>query len=77
MGGLKVDPAIERWGSMRETSARHFKVTRTAARNGLIWGLVVPLALYELSIVEFVSFICSECCGVLVLLLLLCLFLIV
>eukprot|EP00056_Hartaetosiga_gracilis_P018277 m.10375 g.10375 ORF g.10375 m.10375 type:complete len:72 (-) comp6580_c0_seq1:293-508(-) len=53
MGGLKVDPAIERWGSMRETSARHFKVTRTAARNGLIWGLVVPLALYELSIVEF------------------------
>eukprot|EP00055_Hartaetosiga_balthica_P003457 m.7866 g.7866 ORF g.7866 m.7866 type:complete len:73 (-) comp2941_c0_seq1:281-499(-) len=53
MGGLKVDPAIERWGSMRETTARHFKVTRTALRNGLIFGLVIPMTIYELSIVEF------------------------
>ncbi|EGD79406.1 hypothetical protein PTSG_09818 [Salpingoeca rosetta] len=52
MGGLKVDPAIERWGAMRETTVRHFRITPKTARQGFLWGLVVPLIIYEGAISE-------------------------
>lgn len=54
MGGLKVDPAIERWAAMRESTVRHFRITTRTVRAGILWGVVVPLMIYEGAIAEMV-----------------------
>ncbi|KAF8610809.1 hypothetical protein BDV93DRAFT_550592 [Ceratobasidium sp. AG-I] len=43
-GGLKIDPAIERWGAMRDNLWRGFRMTPYAARKVTIWLGVVPLS---------------------------------
>ena len=55
---LLRDPAIERWGSMREQTLRHFKFTPRTTRLGILFGLVVPWGIYELSVMEAVSEAC-------------------
>ncbi|CAO3645873.1 unnamed protein product [Mucor hiemalis] len=47
--GLKVDPAIERWASLRENTHLYFKWNKRNARRSLFWGIAVPVGLTVLS----------------------------
>ncbi|CAB3978583.1 hypothetical protein AC249_AIPGENE15807 [Paramuricea clavata] len=40
------DPAIERWGSMREKTQDHFKFRPRTIFLGVMWCAVVPAAYY-------------------------------
>eukprot|EP00053_Salpingoeca_punica_P007824 m.71132 g.71132 ORF g.71132 m.71132 type:complete len:74 (-) comp14346_c0_seq1:1200-1421(-) len=52
MGGLLRDPAIDRWATMREQTLRHFRLTRKNVGPALIWGLGVPLVIYQFATME-------------------------
>lgn len=43
---LLRDPAIERWGSMRETTQDHFKFRPRTVFLGVMWCAIVPAAYY-------------------------------
>ncbi|KAI8875100.1 hypothetical protein K501DRAFT_232904 [Backusella circina FSU 941] len=49
MAGIKLDPAIERWASMRENTHLYFKWNQRTARRSLFWGIVIPVGLTILS----------------------------
>ncbi|KAG8699790.1 hypothetical protein FRC09_006374 [Ceratobasidium sp. 395] len=44
-GTIKIDPAIERWGAMRDNLWQGFRMTPYAARKVAIWLGVVPLSM--------------------------------
>ncbi|KAF5331024.1 hypothetical protein D9619_005726 [Psilocybe cf. subviscida] len=48
-GAVKVDPAIERFNTMREEAYLHFRWTKRTVRTGLLGFVIVPGALYYLS----------------------------
>ncbi|KAJ1310136.1 hypothetical protein OPQ81_006881 [Rhizoctonia solani] len=50
-GTLKIDPAIERWGAMRDNLWKGFRMTPYAAPRVTLWLGVVPLALGALATV--------------------------
>jgi len=54
MGGLKTDAAIERWGSMRETTVQHFRMNKRTGLQFAIFGVIIPVAIYELSVLSAV-----------------------
>lgn len=43
--GLKVDPAIERWASLRENTHLYFKWNQRNVRRSLFWGVAIPVGL--------------------------------
>ncbi|KAG8745301.1 hypothetical protein FRC10_008317 [Ceratobasidium sp. 414] len=43
-GTIKIDPAIERWGAMRDNLWRGFRMTPYAARKVTLWLGIVPLS---------------------------------
>ncbi|KAI9473400.1 MAG: hypothetical protein EXX96DRAFT_487982 [Benjaminiella poitrasii] len=43
--GLKVDPAIERWATLRENTHLYFAWNKRTTRRTLLWGVVVPVGL--------------------------------
>jgi len=45
---LLKDPAIEKWGKMRETTHLHFKLTPKTSFLAIIWGVLVPGSFYYL-----------------------------
>ena len=45
---LQRDSAIERWGSMREKTVKHFKFTPYTSFLAILWAGVVPLGVYSL-----------------------------
>eukprot|EP00794_Sanderia_malayensis_P015520 gene15520-17103_t len=47
-GYLIKDPAIERWGKMRETTHLSFKLTPKTVFLGILWGVLVPGSFYYL-----------------------------
>ncbi len=40
--------AIEKWGSMREKTAQHFKFTPKTTFYAVLWAGIVPLAVWSL-----------------------------
>ena len=48
------DSAIDRWGAMRENTLKHFRWNKRTVTASLVWGLVVPLAMYEVTVAEMV-----------------------
>lgn len=54
MGGeyLKNDPAIDKWATMRENTVKHFKWTPRTTRKAVMWGVLVPFAIYEYAVIE-------------------------
>lgn len=40
--------AVERWGSMRETTVNHFKLTPRTTAYAILWAGIVPFGLYSL-----------------------------
>eukprot|EP00042_Codosiga_hollandica_P013707 m.31159 g.31159 ORF g.31159 m.31159 type:complete len:83 (+) comp41632_c0_seq1:165-413(+) len=51
--GFIKDPAIERWASMRERTGEFFKWTPRTTRAAVLWGVVVPVVLYEVAVAEY------------------------
>ncbi|SAM08175.1 hypothetical protein [Absidia glauca] len=49
MGGLRTDPAIERWAHLRENTHLYFKWNQRTTRRTLFWGIAVPVGLTILS----------------------------
>lgn len=47
--GLKVDPAIERWASLRENTHLYFKWNKRNTRRSLFWGVAIPVGLTVLA----------------------------
>ena len=45
---LQKDDTIEKWGSMRENTYRHFHFTPRIVRFSLIWLVLVPVGLFAL-----------------------------
>lgn len=45
-GTLMRDPAIERWGTMRERTQEHFKFRPRTVFLGVMWCAIVPAAYY-------------------------------
>ena len=59
MGGehhevLRHDPAIERWATMRESTLAHFKWNPRTVGMSILWGVVVPVGIYELIVFQYV-----------------------
>ena len=52
--GLLHDAGIDRWARMRETTTQHFRWTPRRALQALVWGVAVPLALYEATVFQMV-----------------------
>ncbi|KAF8710414.1 Nadh ubiquinone oxidoreductase, partial [Rhizoctonia solani] len=48
-GTIKIDPAIERWGAMRDNLWKGFRMTPYAAPRVILWLGAVPLGLLALS----------------------------
>ncbi|KJA27253.1 hypothetical protein HYPSUDRAFT_212884 [Hypholoma sublateritium FD-334 SS-4] len=48
-GPLKVDPAIERFNTMREEAYLHFRWTNRTVRTAVIGFLVVPATMYYIA----------------------------
>ncbi|PPQ89077.1 hypothetical protein CVT25_006449 [Psilocybe cyanescens] len=48
-GPLKIDPAIERFNTMREEAYLNFRWTRRTIRTGILGFIVVPVAVYYLA----------------------------
>ncbi|KAG8714708.1 hypothetical protein FRC08_011537 [Ceratobasidium sp. 394] len=42
---IKIDPAIERWGEMRDNLWRGFRMNSYAARKVTLWLGIVPLSM--------------------------------
>lgn len=49
-GTIKIDPAIERWGVMRDNLWRGFRMTPYATRKVVLWLGVVPLSVGVLAL---------------------------
>ncbi|QRV86509.1 hypothetical protein RhiJN_28574 [Ceratobasidium sp. AG-Ba] len=49
-GTIKIDPAIERWGAMRDNLWRGFRMTPYATRKVAIWLGLVPLSMGALAL---------------------------
>lgn len=49
MGGIKLDPAIERWASLRENTHLYFAWNKRNTRRSLFWGVVIPIGLTALA----------------------------
>ncbi|CAO3652667.1 unnamed protein product [Cunninghamella echinulata] len=49
MGGLKADPAIEQWASLRENTHLYFAWNKRNTRRSLFWGVVIPIGLTALA----------------------------
>lgn len=47
--GLKIDPAIERWASLRENTHLYFAWNKRNARRSLFWGVAIPVGLTVLA----------------------------
>ncbi|SCZ98374.1 BZ3500_MvSof-1268-A1-R1_Chr7-1g09115 [Microbotryum saponariae] len=47
---VKIDPAVESWAYMRENVWRHFRFTNRTTRLSLIWGVLVPVAVYAVAL---------------------------
>ncbi|ORZ20722.1 hypothetical protein BCR42DRAFT_370620 [Absidia repens] len=45
MGGLRPDPAIERWAHLRENTHLYFKWNKRNTRRTLFWGVAIPVGL--------------------------------
>lgn len=45
-GGIKKDPAVERWAMMRDNTHLYFRLNPLTVTVGLIGLVVVPVALY-------------------------------
>ena len=45
-GGIRKDPAIERWASMRNDANLYFRLTPITVAAGLIALVAVPVGLY-------------------------------
>lgn len=45
---LQRSQAIERWGSMRETTNKHFKMTPRTSFYAILWAGLVPFGLLTL-----------------------------
>lgn len=45
-GGIRKDPAIERWAMMRDNTHLYFRLTPLTAIAGLIGLVAVPVGLY-------------------------------
>ncbi|PVU86282.1 hypothetical protein BB561_006757 [Smittium simulii] len=43
---LLKDPAIEKWADMRLEYRQNFRWTKKTASVGLIFGVIIPIALY-------------------------------
>lgn len=55
---LLTDPAIERWGTMREKTTRHFRATKRNFALFAVFGVAVPVAIYE-----YVAYSLVRSCG--------------
>lgn len=47
--GLRADPAIERWASLRENTHLYYAWNKRNARRSLFWGIAIPVGLTILS----------------------------
>lgn len=59
MGGV-TDAAIERWANMRKDTVRHFKINARTTRQLFVYGILIPVVIYEASIAEFVRLPCCD-----------------
>ncbi|KAI0710449.1 hypothetical protein C8T65DRAFT_739718 [Cerioporus squamosus] len=48
-GYTKIDPAVERWNTMREAVFKHFRFNSRTARQSILGMVVFPLAVFALS----------------------------
>ncbi|KAG0178442.1 hypothetical protein DFQ28_004448 [Apophysomyces sp. BC1034] len=49
MGGLKIDPSIERWAHVRENTHLYFNWSKKTTRSTLLWFVAVPVGLTYLA----------------------------
>ncbi|KAK4056621.1 hypothetical protein OIO90_002469 [Microbotryomycetes sp. JL221] len=47
---VKLDPAVESWNYMRENVWKHFRFTNRTARLSLIWGVLVPVGVFAVTL---------------------------
>ncbi|GAA6029601.1 hypothetical protein JCM8097_000957 [Rhodosporidiobolus ruineniae] len=46
---VKHDPGLESWNYMRENVWRFFRFTKTTSRQSLLWGALVPVAVFTIA----------------------------
>jgi len=48
-GPVKIDPAVERFNTMREEAYLHFRWTRRTVRTALLGFVIVPAAVFYIA----------------------------